>query len=59
MRLAHRWELADVQAKAEALLVRKITPGTYRERTYPLHSFDFVLYIKEAFMAQCEKLPSR
>ncbi|KAM5530669.1 hypothetical protein V8D89_015641 [Ganoderma adspersum] len=31
MCLAHRWELADVQAKAEALLVPTITPGTYRE----------------------------
>ncbi|PIL32619.1 hypothetical protein GSI_05323 [Ganoderma sinense ZZ0214-1] len=31
MRLAHRWELADVQAKAEALLVPTITPGNYHE----------------------------
>ncbi|KAI1789348.1 hypothetical protein LXA43DRAFT_1062972 [Ganoderma leucocontextum] len=31
MHLAHRWELAAVQAKAEALLVRTITTGAYRE----------------------------
>ncbi|EJF60799.1 hypothetical protein DICSQDRAFT_181063 [Dichomitus squalens LYAD-421 SS1] len=31
MTLSHRWELKDVQAHAEALLVPTITPGTYHE----------------------------
>ena len=41
MRLAHRWEVADVQAKAEALLVPTMTPGNYRERMYPSRPSDF------------------
>ncbi|KAI0739601.1 hypothetical protein C8Q80DRAFT_1240735 [Daedaleopsis nitida] len=31
MQLAHRWELADVQRKAEVLLIPTITPGTFLE----------------------------
>lgn len=32
MQLAHRWEMTDVQRKAEVLLIPTITPGTFLER---------------------------
>ncbi len=58
MHLAHRWELAGVQAKAEAVLVRKLSPGTYLQRMYPRSSFR-ALYQLMAVVVQCENMQSK